>query len=199
MKNKHTFFWASYTDLMTSLFFLMLILYVFSYFLLQERGEKWERLKEIQESIKKLDNGTAFIYEEQYKRHRLKKNIKFAVGRADIPAEDSLSLLTAGKELVALIDSVKNISVKDVKINYLIVIEGMASDDKFSGNYELSYQRAKSVYEFWVRHKLKFDPDVSEIMIAGSGVGGVGRSSKQTENQRIMVQIIPKTGSGGKS
>ena len=62
-------------------------------------------------------------------------------------------------------------------------------------NYELSYKRAKSLHDFWRKKNIKFDPKITEIQIAGSGLGGVGRErdkNKESENQRFLIQIIPK-------
>lgn len=62
-------------------------------------------------------------------------------------------------------------------------------------NYELSYKRAKSLHDFWRKKDIKFDPRITEIQIAGSGLRGVGRErdkNKESENQRFLIQIIPK-------
>ena len=43
MKQKESFFWTSYSDLMTSLFFIMLVLFVLVIVLLHKRMEATER------------------------------------------------------------------------------------------------------------------------------------------------------------
>ena len=59
MKTKETdFFWPSYTDLMTSLFFIMLVLYVFTFVKLrlqqQATEEQLNKIKQIQNMVKEL-------------------------------------------------------------------------------------------------------------------------------------------------
>ena len=63
-------------------------------------------------------------------------------------------------------------------------------------NYELSYERALSLYSACGRRKdSTFDPNRVEVMISGSGEGGVGRDMiDETKNQRFLIQIIPKIG-----
>lgn len=58
MKHKESFFWTSYSDLMTSLFFIMLVLFVLVIVLLHKRMEATERelieIKLVQKSTKDL-------------------------------------------------------------------------------------------------------------------------------------------------
>ena len=42
-QKKESFFWTSYSDLMTSLFFIMLVLFILVIFLLHKRMEVTER------------------------------------------------------------------------------------------------------------------------------------------------------------
>jgi hypothetical protein len=85
---------------------------------------------------------------------------------------------------------------KGDNIKYLIVIEGMSSNIAYSENYQLSYDRALSLFRLWQQHNIQLDPTICEVMIAGSGTGGVGRFSggKEVRNQRFLIQIIPKIG-----
>lgn len=58
MKQKESFFWTSYSDLMTSLFFIMLVLFVLVIVLLHKRMEATERelaeIKLVQKSTEDL-------------------------------------------------------------------------------------------------------------------------------------------------
>ena len=195
-----SFFWAGYADLMTGLFFVMLVLYVLTFKVLKEREEQYkvkaqqfEQMQRITESLKQLDDKENFAYDDAFNRFTLKKRVSFATLTSDIPAADRPALLRAGKKLERVINEAKkNKTTKNLK--YLVIIEGMASKDNYTQNYELSYARAKAVLTYWRENGILFDPTICELLIAGSGTGGIGRSNTETTNQRIIVQIIPKIG-----
>lgn len=81
-------------------------------------------------------------------------------------------------------------------MKYLIIIEGMASKDNYSLNYQLSYERALSLFRFWENQGIIFDPKICEIQIAGSGIGGIRDyyNDEEYKNQRFLIQIVPKIG-----
>jgi len=88
MKTKELgFFWPSFTDLMVSLFFIMMVLYILTYLKLSnERRVTEEQLKkivEIQNAIKALPS-EYFDYSEEHKKHILKVKVNFRYGSADI-------------------------------------------------------------------------------------------------------------------
>jgi outer membrane protein OmpA-like peptidoglycan-associated protein len=200
MKYKEsTFFWTSYTDLMTSLFFVMLALYVLTIAVLryQQKAteEQLKKIKEIQNATKALDT-TFFEYQVKYKRFTLKEQIAFEKGKNEIPKKDVSYLINVGKSIQKLVNTLK-IKYKDSDIKYLIVIEGMASKDNYPYNYQLSYERALSLFNFWQGQNIILDPTICEVIISGSGTGGVGRFEDRNEeykNQRFLIQIIPKIG-----
>lgn len=201
MARKASFFWASYADLMTSLFFIMLVLFVLSVGMLRKKQkateEQLKKIEEIQSSVKELPE-EYFAYQEEFKRHTLKRQIQFQTGLSIIEEEEKPYLLGVGKSLETLINKLKGDDrYKGMDIRYLVVIEGMASNDNYALNYELSYARALSLYRFWAEKNIKFDPEICEVQIAGSGIGGVGRYSKPAEeykNQRFLIQVVPKIG-----
>lgn len=67
---KESFFWTSYSDLMTSLFFVMLVLFILVIVLLHKRMEATEaqlqEIKKVEESTKDL-NKDYFEYRPEYK------------------------------------------------------------------------------------------------------------------------------------
>ncbi len=213
MKRKHgNFFWASYTDLMTSLFFIMLVLYVLTFIMLKKQNkknevdaEKFKRIQEIETSTRELDDGKIFDYEKDFKRFALKKQPKFDSASYIIRDDDVENLLNAGRRIDKILKATAAKDKQALDIKYLIVIEGTASKDKFSINYELSYLRALAVLELWEKNNITFvktyidkikqgrsrELDI-EIIIAGSGERGVGRSNQETDNQKILIQLIPK-------
>jgi len=152
--------------------------------------EEYKKLQEIQKAIESLDP-RYFVYQPAYKRHVLRTQVQFPKGKSSIPGGYETTLLEAGKALEGLVDKLD----PNDNVKYLLVIEGMASADSYSRNYELSYERALSLYRLWEEKGLSFDQDRVEVMISGSGEGGVGRNPyDESKNQRFLIQIIPKIG-----
>jgi len=153
--------------------------------------KEYLKIREIQKAIESL-NPEYFVYQGEYKRHVLKRNVKFGAKRSNIPKNDEDYLLNAGKELERLIQAV---DLEGFNIKYLLIIEGMASKDSYELNDELSYARAFAIKEYWEAKGINFDTDRVEIQVAGSGVGCVGRDTvNERNNQRIIVKILHKTG-----
>lgn len=193
-----SFIWASFTDLMISLFFIMLVLYVLTFVRLKIEQKATEqqlnKIKEIQAAVKELPQ-EYFTYQPEFKRFSLNKQIQFPKGKSDITTEYQSYLLNVGKSIDSLISKLKS-KYKNENIKYLIVIEGMASIDGYSLNDELSYQRALALSRFWRENNITFDPNFCELQIAGSGTGGIGRftGNEEYKNQRFLIQIVPKIG-----
>ena len=224
---KNSFFWVGYADLMTGLFFIMLVLFVVSIsgFRIKEQGfdrkteeadslkhalkkqlielekskrvleEEKKKIQEMQNAIKALP-GEYFEYQEEYKRFSLRMQVNFERGSSVIDTvSDKDNLTTVGWALKAALDDL-SAKYSDYDIRYLLVIEGMSSSDSYTRNYELSYERALSLYRLWEAQGIEFDPKICEVQISGSGTGGIGRYSGDRErlNQRFLIQIIPKIG-----
>lgn len=217
-KKQESYFWTSYSDLMTSLFFVMLVLFVLASAMLKNKIDDVEsqkeiierqkelsekekeaterelaKIREIEESIEAIDP-KYFEYNYVHKKHILKINVQFKKGSSyitDIPEAQQHKLIDAGKSISTFLKS----SPPDVK--YLLIIEGQASNDSFPGNDELSYRRANSLNYFWKNNGIVFG-DKCEIIVSGSGVHGVMRSqpdiAENEKNQRFLIHIIPKPG-----
>ena len=201
MKGKSTgFFWASFTDLMISLFFVMLVLYVLTFVKLKTQQKVTEqqlnKMKEIQAAVKELPQDY-FNYQTEFKRFSLNRQIQFTKGDSRITGEDKDYLLKVGKSIESLVSKLKS-KYQNENIKYLIVVEGMASNDNYARNDELSYLRALALSRFWKENNIIFDANFCELQIAGSGTGGVGRFSgsqeEEAKNQRFLIQIVPKIG-----
>lgn len=197
---KTNIFWISYSDLMTSLFFVMLVLFVVTVGYLKSivdaTNEQLEKIQELQTAVQKLPV-EYFQYQPQYKRFKLNKQIQFDRGKSDIKTEYDSYLIEVGNSITKLIDDLNNNEeYKKFDIKYLVVIEGMASKDKYSLNYELSYERALSLYKFWKINGITFAPQACEIQISGSGIEGIREYSGNHEykNQQFLIHIIPKMG-----
>ena len=206
MKHK-SFFWASYADLMTSLFFIMLVLFILTTVMLKRQvgeiekikeatEEQMEKIKEIENAVNEIDT-TYFAYNNEHKKHILKIDVSFGVNSSDIdniPPQTRLKLLEAGKTIKRFITEASH----KYGVKYLLVIEGQASKDDYQRNYELSYERALALVKYWMQYHLDFNKDECELIISGSGQSGSLRVEPDTRgnsaNQRFLIHIIPKPG-----
>ena len=212
---KESFFWTSYSDLMTSLFFVMLVLFVLVIVLLhnkmrdieKERNATQEQLRkilEIEASVEKIDS-TYFHYDAEFKRHTLKDiRVSFnsnSWNMNDISQQDRNRLREVGRSITKFIqDAVEAIP----EVRYLLIIEGQASRDRDESehnhnyNHVLSYRRALALVEYWERDDLFFNDDHCEIIISGSGWDSPFRVKPDIvgnrANQRFVIHIIPKPG-----
>lgn len=197
---KDNIFWISYSDLMTSLFFVMLVLFVVSIgFLkhnLETTEEQLEKIQELQTAVQELPV-EYFEYQSEYKRFKLNKQIQFDTLSSEIKPQYQSYLIDVGNSISNLLSELKRQKeFEKFDIKYLVVIEGMASKDNYSRNYELSYERALSLYELWLNNNISFNPSDCEIQISGSGTSGIREYSGNEEfkNQQFLIHIIPKMG-----
>lgn len=220
---KESFFWTSYSDLMTSLFFIMLVLFVLGLVLSRNANkeliktkaelqiaydslkgtaeatqQQLNKITELERSIKNIDT-QYFSYDAKYKTHVLKTNVKFQSGSANF---GDLSYGTK-QELYAVRDllkkSLESFKESNPDASYLLIIEGQASYDDYSYNNELSYQRALALFKFWFPNQkttnLNFYNLPCEVIIAGAGcMNGKPRAMKNEDNQRFLIRILPKPG-----
>ncbi len=196
---KESFFWTSYSDLMTSLFFVMLVLFILVIVLLHKRMEATEaqlqEIKKVEESTKDLSKDY-FEYRPEYKKYVLNIQVRYPAGKSnlnDITAADKeiqlSKLAKAGEEIQDFLN-------KHSENQYVLIIEGQASKDNYLFNYELSYQRALALMRYWIEDKGINFGNNCEILISGSGDGKLDthsmRESVETENQRFLIHILPK-------
>lgn len=213
MKNKkESFFWTSYSDLMTSLFFIMLVLFVLTIGLLHHKivdieeqknatEQQLKKITELNESIEQID-AKYFMYDQKYKRHTLKNiSVEFDRGSSDIDdidEDDRDRLLSAGRAIrTFMLSAKKNLP----EAEYLLIVEGQSSRDNYSRNYELSYSRALALVKYWTSQGIKFDDLPCEVIISGSGQASKFRIQPEViggeanrANQRFVIHIIPKPG-----
>jgi hypothetical protein len=201
-EKKRDFFWLSYSDLMTSLFFVMLVLFVLVYTMqnkmimeLGEKGRELDRIKEIEKTVNNIDTAY-FKYDAINKKHILNMQFLFPTGSYDISKivpDKRIDLIKAGiviKQLILKYPEEEN-------IKYLIVVEGQASKDNWIGNEDLSYHRAQSLIKYWEQNNIGLDKLKNcEIIVAGSGEKGIPRTQPDigNANQRFLITIVPKIG-----
>lgn len=185
---------------MTSLFFVMLVLFVVTvgYLKFQKNTteKKLKKIEELQTAVKQLPDNY-FSYQSEYKRFKIKKQIQFEKGKSEIKPEYYSYLLDVGKSINRLIDSLNsNETYRSFDIKYLVVIEGMASKDLYPLNFELSYERALALYRLWKSNGIYFNPSYCEVQISGSGIEGIREYFGEDEfkNQQFLINIVPKIG-----
>ncbi len=221
------YFWPSYLDLMMSLFFVVLVLFVMSFTLFNKKKSELEatvadarRLKEIRENLNILmSDSLFFIYKPEYKRYMLNTNVKFEKQKSRFVRgelkdynETTSKLSDTGKKLYSIIEllQAKKENPNYADVSYMLVIEGRASDlkkgrqsdDYVLYNYDLSYQRAFNLYNFWKKQGYDFGDkrfhNIIDLQISGSGTGGIGRYKgsfkEESKNQSFIIHIIPKIG-----
>ena len=207
MSKKHKdFFWMSFSDLMTSLFFVVLVLYVLTYVMLKKEqnkleieNEKLNQILQLEKQFKPLQNDNDFIYLQDCKKYISKElnSIEiFEPNKSTILEKYKSSTIKVGNKLENLL---KDLNVANPNFSYLIIIEGnMANswDKKFSSDseygYKKSYERALAVYDLWSNNNIDLRKYNSEILISGSGFNGLCRDKVEENNKRFSIQIIPK-------
>lgn len=206
---KSGFFWVSYADLMTSLFFVMLVLYIVSFTFLQSKqgileaqAQQLKEIKNVQKAIESLDT-TYYQFDKENKRYKLNIDAKFRPNSSnlkDISENKRSEIAKAGKNLY---EKIKSIIDTSKTIDYLLIIEGSTQRYKrnFKDNpnlgYKLSYQRALSLYNYWKQEGADFRNLGSqcEVIIAGSGHFSQSRDDfNENNNRRFTIQVTSKVG-----
>jgi hypothetical protein len=206
-EKKRDFFWLSYSDLMTSLFFVMLVLFVLVYTMqnqvikeLASSKKELDRIKEIENTVNNIDK-KYFLYDSINKKHILNIDFNFATGSYDFFSTNKdvrSELVQAGRAIEKLIKKYP----REMNVKYQVVIEGQASkdhyfSDEYRNNNILSYQRARALVLLWETNGVNLDMlDNCELVIAGSGEKGKPRKQPDVPpvNQRFLISIIPKIG-----
>ncbi len=204
---KKDFFWLSYSDLMTSLFFVMLVMFILVYSMqnniikdLTAAKEELERIKEIAKATKALTDGGLFVYNESCKRFELNQDILFKPGNPAIPKNAYKQLIEAGKKIQKLVKDFE----ENKKVKFVIAVDGRAAkylkrkerykNKKYAiSAKELSYGRSLSLYYLWKKNGIELNTSNSEIYISGSGFDGLCRYNGRNEdkNKRFIIQVIP--------
>ncbi len=199
-------FWVGYSDLMTSLFFVFLVLATTLALAFRAQAQEGEAAKEELARIRAIADVSSrlsqeqFIYNSKCDRFELKYEFEFEANRADIPASARPKLIEAGRAIERFLDG----TPRDAEVRFKIIVEGRAAryieggtrnDDPGRFVKELSYRRALALWDLWKTQKIKLNTPVSEFFISGSGFEGECRypftREEEGKNKRIIVQIIP--------
>ena len=209
-------FWTSYSDLMTSLFFVMLVLFIIC--LVKVGGMNGELRRAYKEAIAdKEDLENILHLEDQFKVLSESSSLEYDSIRKMFYAKDfqekEIFYSNDDKikpEYLGIVDTVGNDILEILRLlnqneafNYQMVIEGNAAikwQNLKSGNYNpdnvemyhLSYNRALALYLYWKSKGIDFRKYNTEVIIAGSGFNGINRAKNENYNKRFILQIIPK-------
>ena len=218
-RDKETF-WLSYSDLMTSLFFIMFVLFIVSIVKMGRTNiEVMQALGEAKATNAQLEK--ILQLDEQFANLSKSSSLKYIEKRKMFVAEDlegieifqpnsttlkpEFSDFKKIDEIGCSIESIlKGLYENNKDFSYQLVIEGTAAipwqqlrDKSFNPDqYDvlmLSYQRSLVLYERWACNGLNLRKYNTEIIIAGSGFNGINRDERIEENnKRFIIQIIPK-------
>lgn len=210
-KSDNAMFWISFSDLMTSLFFIVLVLFIITFLSQQKQvvdlKKKLEVYDMVERNVKPLkENSDLFKYEEEYKRFVLSFDVKYNLAKYKIIKGDivnysstSNKIKEAGLELKKIIDQLEeekrnNPSLKNV--SYIVIISGYASKllkPELDKDYELSYLRALNLWKFWIVNGINFEDakynGLIDLQISGNGWGGVGRHNYKIDNMKDVSQV----------
>ena len=181
---------------------------------LQVFKDKYNEIRSIYAAVENI-NPQYFEFNPTFVKHIFKIQVTYQRGQFDLnrleddangnyARADSLrqQIVKAGEEIRSTIVKLQNNDSIKQDIKYLVVIEGQASKDGFNtddwhNNNVLSCQRALALHHFW-RDKANIDfsnMDKCELVICGSGEGGMPRDSlRETNNQRFLIHIVPVIG-----
>jgi len=205
-KKKNDFFWVSFSDLMTTMFFVMLVLFVLTVVYLKmeqaktvARVDQLEKIVQLEEQFKPLQADGQFYYLETCKKFVAKELMGqeiFEPEKTEILPEYIEPTVKIGKKLENFLNDLQQ---QNPDFSYLLVIEGnMANtwNQRYDKNspyaYKTSYERALAVYNLWQKNNIDFRKKNVEVLISGSGFHGLCREPVEENNKRFSIQIIPK-------
>lgn len=214
-KKKESFFWTSYSDLMTSLFFIMLVLFILVVVLLHKKMEsdrqrlndlvnveetltdlrnrleatqqQIDAIKDVENSTRDLNSSNLFKYRADYKKYVLNISVAYPKGGSDITELNVPNKEECLEQLYQAGVEIRTFLEKHHDNKYILIVEGQASKDNYPYNYELSYSRALGLLRFWMLDKQLDFGDNCEIQISGSGDGKLNTQSMR-ETEEVLNQ-----------
>lgn len=205
---------------MTSLFFIMLVLFTLSVGYLKIKAleneklikelkrqreslitenERLQKLLNLEKQFEPLINDTSFYYLPDCKKFVVKDLMGIEIFKPNqkvIKPEYIETTIAIGQKVLNFLKTLKK---QNPELSYLLVIEGNMANtydrriDKDSDyGYVLSYQRALAVYKLWQKNDINFRIHNVEVLLCGSGFSGLCRDPIEENNKRFSIQIIPK-------
>lgn len=215
--NKKALFWTSYADLMTSMFFAMLVLFVVFVVAMGSANRRIQELLnksevendsikasntqlqqiiKLNEQFETLTKSSSLNYDADKKMFYAKDLVGieiFEPNDDDIKYEHLATVDKVGRDIKKLISSLKE---KNSDIKYMLVIEGTAAipyEQLRAGTYNSDNQGMyllsyRRALALYNRWKdLGFRDGTTEIIIAGSGFNGINRDKRIEDNNKRFV------------
>lgn len=215
--NKKALFWTSYSDLMTSLFFAVLVLFVVVVVAMGENKQELEIAKakldeakkeakasqeqlnqilRLDKQFKTLTSSTSLQYDAEKRMFYVKDFVGieiFEPNKCTIKEKYLETVDTVGTEIKQIIESLKE---KNKDFSYLLVIEGTAAipykklkKDTFDPDNHAMYELSyqRALALYERWKKLNFRDSNTEIIIAGSGFNGINRDKIIEDNNKRFV------------
>lgn len=215
--NKKALFWTSYADLMTSMFFAMLVLFVVFVVAMGSANRRIQELLnksevendsikasntqlqqiiKLNEQFETLTKSSSLNYDADKKMFYAKDFVGIEIFQSegyDIKEEYLATVDKVGRDIKKLITSLKE---KNSDIKYMLVIEGTAAipyNQLRVGTYNSDNQGMyllsyRRALALYNRWKdLGFREGTTEIIIAGSGFNGINRDERIEDNNKRFV------------
>lgn len=215
--NKKALFWTSYADLMTSMFFAMLVLFVVFVVAMGSANRRIQELLnksevendsikasntqlqqiiKLNEQFETLTKSSSLNYDADKKMFYAKDFVGIEIFQSegyDIKEEYLATVDKVGRDIKKLITSLKE---KNSDIKYMLVIEGTAAipyNQLRAGTYNSDNQGMyllsyRRALALYNRWKdLGFREGTTEIIIAGSGFNGINRDERIEDNNKRFV------------
>lgn len=215
--SKRSLFWISYSDLMTSLFFTMLVLFVVIIIAMGQAKMKTEQannklsealkkanvtieqqkqLLKLNEQFQTLTSSSSLGYDENKRMFYVKDFVGVEIFEPDkdvIKPEYMQMVDTVGKEIKRIVDSLNR---DGNNFKFQLVIEGTAAipfkelvSKTYNPDNNMMYMLSyKRALSLYNRWKhLNFRESNTEIIIAGSGFNGINRDMDREENNKRFV------------
>ena len=209
---------------MTSMFFVMLVLFVLAIALLHHKvveiqslyeevkvkNEQYEKLMQLEAQYEELGRSTDFQYIEDKRMFVAKDFIGIEIFNPNDATIKQEYISTVDKVGASLDNIVKRLYESNPDLRFQLVIEGNAAipwqmkrDRTYNSDhiqmYKLSYDRALALYLHWKNNGIDLRRYNTEVIISGSGFNGINRDNEVEENnKRFIIQIIPKPGNFAK-
>jgi outer membrane protein OmpA-like peptidoglycan-associated protein len=188
--------WPSFTDLVTSVFIVMLffltILIIKNYVDLHQLLKLEKIVGSIEDDLEELE---ALMQDEDVKVEDgtivISSDILFPFDKSgveDLTPEGRNQIQRIGRKLGAFMESPKNRAL------FRIIVEGHT--DRFGPakyNQDLSFQRAKAITELWAIEGFSGEIDVLPTGLGESRLKiETGNKDVQKVNRRIEIKVMPK-------
>lgn len=206
-KDRQGTFWVGYSDLMTSLFFVFLVMatalalgFRYQASVYEADARELRRIRDVSSVADRLTDNGRFTYNATCDRYELAYEFQFPQFSADIPDSAKSELLAAGAEIRDLLRTVEDTS----EVRFKVLVEGRAAMyveddprnfDREYNNKELSYRRALALWRLWRANDIELESETTEVLISGAGFDGACRyprvRGEEGKNKRIIVQVVP--------